>query len=114
MAEFTEVMHQWARMCEAYDMCKKCALNWEDIQFCHVPDTPRGAVDFIERTVMDWAAKNPEPVYPTWFEWFAQLGLAYKDDDCTAGGHRINVAALSKPIPADIAEKLGIKPKETP
>ena len=45
---------------------------------------------------MEWAEAHPEPEYPTWVEWFNSMGGV----DC------------GEPIPADIAEKLGIKPKE--
>ena len=57
----------------------------------------------IERKVMSWAAEHPEPVYPTWREWLSEQGVL------SAGGLW---EKAFEPIPADIAEKLGIQPKE--
>jgi hypothetical protein len=74
----------------------------------------------IEKTVMDWAAEHPEPVYPTWIEWLKSMGvvpymtgLVVTRD--AANGHfhegHVNITANAlEAIPADIAEKLGIDP----
>lgn len=43
-----------------------------------------------------------EPIYPTWQEWLTQEGIL------SAGGLW---EKAFRPIPADIAEKLGMKPK---
>ena len=43
------------------------------------------------------AIRNPEPLYPSWQEWFDTFDRKIDVDD---------------PIPADIAEKLGLEPKE--
>jgi hypothetical protein len=60
-------------------------------------------------------------VYPTWIEWLKREGvIPYLDglvittveDDCFCNAHiNINEIAM-KPIPADIAEKRGLKPKD--
>jgi hypothetical protein len=85
--------------------------------------------DAIEREVMAWAAENPEPEFPTWGEWLESEGICfsrltnyehigsfsipqvfeYQIDGKTAFmcGDKVNT-----PIPADMAQKLGIKPKE--
>lgn len=104
MSDFAQIMHDWRRMCKAYtteeDACVGCPLE-------HIAEHGCGAIfeeefadvadwDFLDETVSVWAERNPEPVYPTWGEWFNSIGGV----DC--GDH----------IPADIAEKLGIKPKE--
>ena len=127
MAEFQVVMKQAKRMCEAqgcscgecglhkkYNLCPLCA-HQDDL----IPaDWELSNLNDIERIVMDWAENNPEPRYPTWKEWQERtfpdalcdmcprmFGIAPMDgcvnmscDDCT-NAH----------IPADIAEKLGLK-----
>lgn len=69
--------------------------------------------------VMDWAKAHPEPRYPTWKEWWRRE-FPNADTDiapcmfgvrerfgCTSGNCD---KCRAQPIPADIAEKLGIKP----
>ena len=57
---------------------------------------------------MKWAAEHPELVYPTWFEWLSDMGLIVKNGDA----YEFHFIRATKYIPADIAQKLGIKPKE--
>lgn len=101
MAEFVEVMWQWGRLCKQNYMlklgCDGCLLCGTRANLCgeYAKDTAKSAAE-IERLVMEWAAENPGPVYPTWVEWFNSIGGV----DC------------GEPIPAEIAEKLGIEPKE--
>ena len=75
----------------------------------------------VERRVMQWAAKHAEPVYPTWSEWQNSVFPDAEIDiiPCIFGSRdRFNCEkkqcyqCIAEPIPADIAEKLGIKPKE--
>jgi hypothetical protein len=58
----------------------------------------------MEELVMSWAAENPVPVYPTWFEWFKTV---VTDEEMIQRGMYWDMQ-----IPADIASKLGIQPKE--
>lgn len=90
MAEFQKTMAQWRRMCKMFS-CGKCPLN----EIC----TSDTEIARIEETVIQWAEENPAPVYPTLYEWLRSIGLA---------NHR-----MIDPIPADIAQKLGVKPKES-
>lgn len=123
MAEFTEVMRQAQRMCEAFrdGFCYKCPIgNIEGLE-CGI--TPMTGMDCeeVERRVMQWAAEHPEPVYPSWEDGWKQLFpeavyvpcpdqyFGY-DSRCERYGGCNQCKA--SPIPADIAEKLGIKPKE--
>ena len=95
MSEFHDVMTKWRRMCEAH-RCSKCPLNYA---VCCVSDPYlRTDVDIetLEELITNWE-EHPEPVYPTWFEWLCSIGVWNKASD---------------PIPANIAQKLGIKPKE--
>ena len=62
-----------------------------------------------EQTIMQWAAEHPEPVYQTWREWLLSVGVispgVAKDIWFDYNGR------FNSPIPADIAQKLGLTPK---
>ena len=95
MAEFSEVMKQWVRVRKA---------TASDIEENVLSVYPLEAYDDakivnIERNVMTWAAEHPEPVYLTWENWLTTLGVQSFNE-------------LSKPIPSDIAQKLGLVQKE--
>lgn len=125
MAEFSKVMRQAKRMCYYIDNCDECPLEYA----CNAEEfsaftQPHVSASKMEKLIMDWAAQNPEPRYPTWQEWhdtmFAKSSL--EEVPCPkffldqARGENLCVESKgctdcwSNPIPADIAEKLGIKP----
>lgn len=68
-----------------------------------------------------WAAEHPAPRYPTWREWQKNVFpdasanmhpccfLSIKESDCKGSSCD---ECCERPIPADIAAKLGIKPME--
>ena len=62
------------------------------------------------------AAEHPEPVYPTWAEWLNSIGVIIGERPFPALNIPVYVYQAStkmlEPIPADIAEKLGVTPKE--
>lgn len=99
MPEFQDTMKQWRRICKAHEHCISCPLRG-----CSPDPYLRTDAEIatLEGTIMRWAEEhpeeNPEPVYPTLAEWLRSIGLAH---------HR-----MIDPIPADIAEKLGLEPKE--
>ena len=114
MAEFTEVMKHWRRLCRAYsdretgckDDCPLMGLSYDgmgcDAIFSDFAD--RADWDDFEGGIMRWAESHPEPVYPKWEEWLVKMGV-------------LNPVPLwqawhvsSDNIPADIARKLGIEP----
>jgi hypothetical protein len=126
MAEFCEVMKQAKRMCKALESCWECQMPRKNKEYsCPLCDvnSETGEVEKIERIVMDWAAENPEPRYPSWNEAWRQLfpdaikgscpckqhfiGREYVGKSCYGEGCR---ECLEQPMTADIAEKLGIKP----
>jgi hypothetical protein len=94
---------------------KSCMAVYEDefetVDFAH-----------IEQTVAAWAAEHPEPVYPTWEEWLVANGIMEPDNVRLNGNYRFyyngkpvyNIPSpkMFDPIPADLAQKLGIEPKE--
>jgi len=107
MADFVDVLRQFDRMCKANAGCFNCPLHEQDgvSDRCSigafVNDSER-----IEREVMKWAAEHPEPKYQSWGEWLSEIGVF----QCEDGEWRF--AKANDPIPADIAQKLGIEPKE--
>ena len=106
MAEFQEVMKQWVRrcdMCPDYDQpCKMNGLICNKI--IKFPSDTNWQI--IEDEIMQWAAEHPEPVYPTWEEYLRNVGVIPTNQD-------IVQIFLKASIPDDIAEKLGLKPKES-
>lgn len=113
MAEFTEVWENWKRMCEYETEKGRCAdghcplVNLECN--CEYPkDQKYYNGSTIEAIVMTWAAEHPKLMYPTWGEYLCNIGLIHDCKDAVEMGRRL----FDSSIPADIAEKLGIKPKE--
>lgn len=124
MAEFVEVMKQKARMCESYHCCSDCGLHHER------NGTDMDCRDFIthkakeaEKIIAEWAAEHSEPKYPSWDVAWNQLfpDAQHPDAPCLKymlpNNHPqmcgVHCHECSKrPIPADIAERLGIKPLE--
>lgn len=126
MAEFQEVVKQAARICHAFPRCERCPLDG-----CNAGCMLNGAdnvediakyAELIERRVMEWAKKNPEPIYPNWNVVWRMLFPDSHNAPCP--GFFLNFEMVkqfcvlprkceicrSQPIPADIAEKLGVKP----
>lgn len=124
MAQFSEVMRQAKRMCESFSdgHCSECPIGDANVLECGITVTSWMDCEEVERRVMQWAAEHPEPVYPTWDEWQNSVFPDAEIDiiPCTFGSRdRLNCFLNKKcstckvqQIPADIAEKLGIKPKE--
>ena len=109
MAEYVNVMGQKRRMCNSYALCNMgCPLN--DIDFCNKNSGEKTNADFseVERRTMAWATEHPEPVYPTWEQFIAEMYLR----SGRTKYHSIAEWEINERIPADIAQKLGIEPKE--
>ena len=124
MSEFTDVMRQARRMCKTFGdgHCSECPIGDANVLECGITGTSEMDCKEVERRVMQWAAKHPEPVYPTWDEWQNSVFPDAEIDitPCAFGSRdRLNCflekrcsTCKEQQIPADIAEKLGIKPKE--
>jgi hypothetical protein len=67
----------------------------------------------VEGIIMAWAAEHPEPVYPTWWKYLCMINVI---PDTPLGektfGEVVIERLMSLNIPDDIAQKLGIEPKE--
>lgn len=130
MAEFFEVMKQTRRMCWSVS-CNNCILPRRSDEMCILEDAPANLTDEeiaeIEAKIMKWAAENPEVCYPTWREWHSTNFPDFEDyiTPCnfiskesverSMGKRCVDLKCcqcIKLPIPAEIAEKLGIKPKE--
>ena len=121
MAEFCEVMKQKNRMCNTLGInCPICPIHLFDPTLTCASKMMH-QYEKLESIIMECAKENPEPRYPTWLEWqkstfpdalrpicpqvFMPINPHFKDCceiDCAD--------CANTPIPADIAEKLGIKP----
>lgn len=123
--EFTEVMKQWRRMCDMHTCSRNkiagllvCPIVCQHSGYpCEEDpiDWTEEATRSFEEIIMAWAAEHPEPVYPTWGEWFVEHGdLVDGWQNATNSAWMANTALsiFMKPIAADIAQKLGIEPKE--
>ena len=123
MAQFSEVMRQAKRMCKTFSdgHCSECPIGNANALECGITVTSGMDCEEVERRVMQWVAEHPEPVYPTWDEWQNSVFPDAEIDitPCTFGSRdRLNCffekkcsTCKEQQIPADIAEKLGIKPK---
>lgn len=108
MAEFTQIMDDWARMCKSYrsspNGCTGCPLEdakcYKELP-CHMGDPNK-----IEDAVMIWANEHTTPVYPKWGQWFlnmAMVPLRYdKQNDWDA--------VINSRIPEWVAKRLDIAP----
>lgn len=119
IVDFVQIMKDWRRMCQFMDneygnsSCDNCPLGG-----CSAIYEMCGKENFanMERDISAWAAEHPEPVYPTWGEWLEKQGvvktvLSPRYDENRAL-YYTPMYEITNPIPADIAQKLGLKPKE--
>ena len=127
MAEFQVVAKELERMCNSYHAVSgkcstdECPLYCEDLCYAQAMVHVHGDdACNLEKVVMSWAAEHPV-VYPTWLEWMKSMGVipymmglvTVRDEDGAFCDGHVNITEKTlKPIPADIAEKLGIEPKE--
>lgn len=125
MAQFVEVMKQARRLCKEQqhiDCCVRCPMQGKE--GCMVVADAEN-IDYVEaeRKIMDWAKEHPEPVYQSWYQyqettfpghtrWICPMAFGIEcPSKSTTDAHTCKVCR-DNPIPAEIAEKLGIKPKE--
>ena len=120
MAEFCEVMKQAKRMCSQAAVCSACSLKNKCLTTEFPCKCDENYYAEIERVVMRWAEEHPETRYPSWYEWQKTTFPDSAHPICpkTFMSHKAAECDISKscdmcmgqPIPADIAEKLGVKP----
>lgn len=124
MAEFVKTMEEARRLCAAQENCEKCPIWYARLEVCRIGAAFNDdkIVDTItEGIILSWAKEHPEPVYPSWEEGWRQLfpmtchvpcpnnyGPEYRVPNCMTDAPC--TACKSRPMPAEVAEKLGIKP----
>lgn len=130
--DFVQTMKDWRRMCKHYsdesmkdgqhscvDMCPlghntACGM---------IEDALDSDIEVMAKEVAKWAADHPEPVYPTWEEWLQSVGVMESSEGLLRRikgqlyidgipAHAVPTAKVLQPIDADIAQKLGLQPKE--
>lgn len=125
MTNFTQIMHNWQRMCAYYDkfyqedschFCpiKKCDSIWEMRDVTNWKE--------YEEIISTWAAEHPEPKYPTWREYLKKIGVVIERniDYFENGPKELSIVTkhnapilnenADQPIPAEIATALGLEP----
>jgi hypothetical protein len=112
-------MKDWRRMCKAFttdddSCCCGCPVVDLHEYGCGAIFEMEDGTDWerYEGQIREWAAEHPEPVYPTWEKYLADLMMLDMMCDKTDNPNSVENYMRKTPIPADIAEKLGIEPKE--
>lgn len=90
---------------------------------CHCPFNDMLDAGKVEAVIMKWSEEHPEPKYPTWDEWYTKTfpNTGYQvapcpnrfGKECDMYKYHSEIECANcrrQPIPAEIAEKLGIKP----
>ena len=116
MAEFQVVAKEIERLCTTYqDKCRtdKCPLYLEDLCYAQAMRyIHKYEADKLEDTVMEWAAEHPEPKYPTWWKYMRMIGVIPDTFGDKTLGEMTVYSLMNTHIQSDIAQKLGIEPKE--
>lgn len=106
---FEETMREWRRMCDYEtrdgETCGKCPLK--NSEMCgYIWEMDLDNVQQMRLLIEQWSKKHR---YPTWGELLVKYGVIAGFAPSTP----INlVENLCKQIPADVAKKLDIQPKE--
>lgn len=111
MAEFQEVMRQWRRMCLSFKSCSDCPMMDEDGSahiLCSEGGIQSAVPEVQEDVIIKWAAEHPESVYPSFAKYLEQFGIIIRRD----GAVEADFFKAHESMSADIAQKLGIEPKE--
>ena len=120
MADFVQTMKDWHRICKTFttydekSCCEGCPIMALEIDehgcdaiFSEWAD--KADWEEVEDVIETWAAEHPGLVYLTWGEWLMSIGVI---NGVHPHGAIDALGNLKQPIPADIAQKLGIEPKE--
>ena len=123
MAQFVDVMNQARRIClEHPGDCDGCPLYDDDSLVCQFTLCEKYlSYDTAERIVLKWAEEHPE--YPSWYQyqettfpghtrWICPMAFGVPCQCKSVTSVQACTKCRNSPIPAEIAKKLGIKPKE--
>lgn len=109
--EFVEVIKQFNRICNSHAECAGCPISEQMHSFC-LDDCKFNLLEEavkMEAVITEWAAEHPEPKYPSWWQYLADIGVLPHE---LTPAQIDPVDGLLKQIPDETAIKLGIKPKE--
>lgn len=112
MAEYQDVMKQMERMCDS-NICDKCPI----VSYCgkgRSINVSATDADKVEELVMAWAEQHPELVYPTWREYLEEIKVIVPRKNYTVMDTYSPIIGQinTTRVRADIADKLGLEPKE--
>ena len=116
MAEFQMVAKNLERLCNTYHSLVKCGtdecpLYYENLCYAKIMVYVLwDKADRLEDVVLAWAEEHPESEYPSWYEWLTSIGAVMQKVKPDVALNLVETGLLD-PIPADIAQKLGIEPK---
>lgn len=119
MAEFVETMQELRELCEGQKDCRNCTMFIGGLECGASFGLPCLSEEEIERRVAQWEAEK----YPTWYEfqvvrfpnntrWICPMAFGVTCPNNGAGSVKECTECRDNHIPAKIAEKLGIRPKE--
>ena len=112
--EICDFLKSWKRMCNSMtemNGCEDCPIV-RNTHGARCGDMP-GEMQDVESIVCEvekWATEHQEPVYPTWWEWLENMGIVSKAK--SESSKFFDTTRMYDNIPADIAQKLGIEPRE--
>lgn len=76
-------------------------------------ETLRAAIDEALDRREPKAEPKEDVVYPTWYEWLMETGILFRSEKSPTNFYTdFNLLRLREHIPADMAVKLGLEPKE--
>ena len=123
MADFVQTMKDWRRMCKTFttdddeSCCEGCPIMALEIDehgcdaiFSEWAD--KADWEEVEDVIETWAAEHPEPKYPTWWKYMCMIGVIPDELGDKTLGEMTVYSLMNTHIQSDIAEKLGIEPKE--
>lgn len=119
MAEFTEIVRLANRICKETENCEKCVMSLGDVEclFGYRLDYIMENAEKIEKSIMDWAAAHPEPVYPSQDDAWKSLFPNVRNVPCheqwfgeKCPGNISCDECGKRPMNKEVAEKFGIKP----
>lgn len=117
MSDFVQTMKDWKRMCSAMeklhpnDSCAGCRLEGYGCPAIYEDNSHMDYSD-VEKNVTAWAAEHPEPEYPTWWKYMCMIGVIPDELGDKTLGEMTVYSLMNTHIQSDIAEKLGLQPKE--
>lgn len=115
--DFVHVMKDWRRMCQHMEKeygnrcCDHCPLDG-----CYAVYGALSNENFLnmEHDIVAWSTEHPESIYPRWCDWLAEQGVLVSANSFPnmRYWYTMDMEKMEQPIPANIAKKLGIEPKE--